>query len=95
MAQPIDSVVWRFQVRIRNDRDCYPLACFKLLNIKAFFIQQESRYVDRHLRVYGRGVFFHRLFLQDAQDVQRGGFGAADVAGTMAARARLVTGFAE
>ena len=95
VTQARDGVVGCFQVGIRNDRDRYPLACLKLLNIKAFFIQQKSRYIDRHLRVYGRGVVLHRLFLQDAQNVQRSGFSAADVAGTMAARARLMTGFTE
>ena len=41
------------------------------------------------------GVLLHGFLFEDAQDVQRGGFGAADVAGAGAARAGDVAGFGE
>src|SRR5207302_264559 len=44
----------------------------------------------RYLSDYLRGVLLHRFFLQDAQDVERRRFGAADMADAMAARARYV-----
>ena len=65
------------------------------MQIHAFFVEQESRDIDRHLGMHCRGVVLHRLFLNDAQDVQRGRFGAADVAGTVAARAGAVVRFAK
>ena len=40
-------------------------------------------------------VFLHRLFLDDAQDVQRGRFGVADKAGAVAARAGDVRAFGQ
>jgi hypothetical protein len=45
--------------------------------------------------VHRAGVVLHRLLFEDAQDVQRGRFGAADVAGAGAARAGDVAGFGE
>jgi hypothetical protein len=45
--------------------------------------------------MHGAGVLLHRLFFEDAQDVQRGRFGAADVAGAGAARAGDVAGFGQ
>jgi hypothetical protein len=48
-----------------------------------------------HLAVHGAGVLLHGLFFEDAQDVQGGGFGAADVAGAGAARAGDVAGFGQ
>ncbi len=43
--------------------------------------------------MHGGGVFLHRLFLDDAQDLQRGRLGVADVAGAVAARAGDVAAF--
>ena len=45
-------------------------AHFDGVNILTLFIQQESRYINRYLCVNRRCVFFHGLFLNDAQDVQ-------------------------
>ena len=95
VTQPGDGVIRRFQIDVRNQRDGDAMACFKLLNIMAFFVQEERRNVHRHLGMHGGGAFLHGFFLQDTQDVQRGGFGAAYMAGAVAARARLVAGFAE
>ena len=78
---------------ISDDR--HAVARLDQLEIDALLVQQEGRHVHRHLRVHGRRVLLHRLFLDDAQDVQRGRFGAADVARAVAARAGDVRGFAE
>jgi hypothetical protein len=64
-------------------------------DVDALFVEQEGGDVDRHLAVQGAGVFLHRFFFEDAQDVQRGRFGAADVAGAGAARAGDVAGLGE
>ena len=45
--------------------------------------------------MHGGGVVLHRLFLDDAQDLQRARFGVADVAGAVAARAGDVVAFAQ
>ena len=45
--------------------------------------------------MHGAAVFLHRLFLNDAQDVQSGGFCAADLAGAGTTRAGDGTAFAE
>ena len=52
-----------------------------------FFVQQERSDFHRHLRVHGGGVFFHRLLLDDPQNLQRRAFGVAHMAGAAAARA--------
>ena len=43
----------------------------------------------------GAGVFLHGFLFEDAQDVQRGRFGRADMAGTGAARAGDIAGLGE
>jgi hypothetical protein len=58
-----------------------------------FSFSRNAENVDRHLHVNRAGVFLHGLFLHDAQDVQRGGLGAADEAGAAAARAVDMGGF--
>ncbi len=65
------------------------------MDIDALFVQQEGGNIDRQLHMHRAGIFLHRLFLQDAQDVQRRRFGAANVAGAVAARAGVVAGFAQ
>ena len=93
VTQPRHAVIGRFQIDVWDQRDCDPMARFELLNVVALFIQQERRHVHRYLGMHGGGAFFHRFFLQNAQDVQRGGFRAANMAGAMATRTRFVTGF--
>ncbi len=61
----------------------------------ALLVEQIGRNVDRHLRVHRAGVFLHRFLLQDAQDVQRRRFNAANVAGAVAARAGDMAAFGE
>ena len=65
------------------------------MQVNAFFVEQESRDVHRHLGMHCRRVVLHRLFLNDAQDVQGGRFGTADMAGAVAARAGAVVGLAK
>ena len=61
---------------------------FDLGDFGTLFVQQERGNFDRHLRVYRGGVFFHRLFLDDAQNLQSRAFGVAHMARTTAAWAR-------
>ena len=44
---------------------------FDLVNVLALFVQQESGDIDWHLGMNRAGAFLHRLFLNDAQDMQR------------------------
>jgi hypothetical protein len=41
------------------------------LDVGALLVEQEGGDIDRHLRMHGAGVVLHRLFFEDAQDVQR------------------------
>ena len=68
---------------------------FDGLDIVALFVEQEGGDINRHLGVDGCRVVLHRLFFKDAQDMQRGRFGAADVTGAGAARAGDVVGFGQ
>src|SRR5574340_575260 len=65
------------------------------MDVGAFLVEQERGDIHRHLHVDRRAAFLHRLFLNDAQDVQRGRFGAADVADAAAPRAGDVVAFAQ
>ena len=60
-----------------------------------FFVQQEGCHVHGHLRVHFAGVFFHCGILNQAQNVQRGGFDAADNPCSRAARAGNVAAFGQ
>ena len=64
-------------------------------DVVALLVEQEGGDIHRNLAVQGAGVVLHGLFFEDAQDVQRGRFGAADVAGAVAARAGDVAGLGE
>ena len=50
---------------------------------------------DWYLGVEHRGVFLHRLFLDDPQDVQCGRIGAANMSRAVAAGARDIAAFAQ
>ena len=92
-AQAFDFVIRRFQVDVRNQQHRHLETRFDFVNILAFFVEQECRDIDRHLRVNGAGAFLHRFFLNNAQDMQRGRCGIADVAEAMTARARDIRRF--
>ena len=90
VAQALDRVVRRFEMAIRNEQHVDLESRLDRQHFGSLFVQQERRDVDRNLRDDLRGVLLHRLFLQDAQDVERARFGAADVADAVAARTRDV-----
>ena len=90
-----DVVVRVFQMGVGNHQDGYVQPLFQAEQLGAFFVEQEGGHVHRHLGVHFFGVVLHRLFLDDAQHVQGGGFDAADHAGTGAARAGHVAAFAQ
>src|SRR5258706_3820001 len=87
VLQALHLVVRRLEVGVGHQHEVHLQASLELLDLGALLVQQEGRNVDRYLHVHGAGVLFHRLFLDDAQDMQRRRFGAADEAGAAAARA--------
>ncbi|CUI79887.1 Uncharacterised protein [Achromobacter xylosoxidans] len=95
VAQALDVVMRRFQVLVGDQHQVDLQAGFHLGDVGALFVQQVGRHVDRHLGVDRRGVFLHGFFLQQAQDVQGAGFGVADHAGAVAARAGDVRAFVQ
>ena len=78
---------------IRNQQYIDLEAHFQLVNLLAFFVEQEGRDIDRHLCVNRAGAFFHRFFLNDAQDMQGRGCGIANVTQTVAAWAGDIARF--
>ena len=94
-ADAVDFVVRIFQVDIRNQDDVHIQTLFHRKQLGAFFIQQEGGDIDRHLCAYFAGVVFHCFFLNDAQNVQGGGFDTADNTGTGTARTRNMAAFAQ
>ncbi len=95
MAQSLEPVVRRFEVLVGHQQHGDALLQFDLGDFRALLIQQEAGHFDRHLHMDGSGVFLHRLFLNHAQDLQCAGFGVADVAGAVAARAGDVAAFGQ
>ncbi|MNT76126.1 hypothetical protein D3C72_2150900 [compost metagenome] len=95
MTYAHDLVVRGFQVQVRNQHHRHIQTRFDGVDLGTLLVEQESGHIDRHLRVHRAGVFLHRFFLDDAQDVQGGGFDAADEADTVATRAGFVTGFTQ
>ena len=95
MAQARHGVVGRLEVHVRDEQDAHLQAGFHRLELAALLVQQVRGDLDRHLGVHGRAVLLHRLFLDDAQDVQGGGFDTADVADAVAARAGDVARLAQ
>ena len=87
VAQARNLVMGRFQVRIRDQYHIDLEAGLDAVDIGALLIQQVGGHIHRNLGMHGGGVFLHRFFLDDAQDMQRGGFDAADMADAVAARA--------
>ena len=90
VAQALDEVVGRLEVRVRNEQQVHFEARLDLEDLAALLVEEIRRHVDGNLGMDRGGVLLHRLFLQDAQHVQRRGRGIADVARAMAARAGRV-----
>ena len=95
MPHAYDFVGGRFQVAVRNNDQIDAMARFDMRDINAFFVQQESADIHGYLAMQGTGVVLHGFFFKNAQDVQRGGFSAADMACAGAARAGNVAGFSQ
>ncbi len=95
VAQALELVVRRLQVRVRNQQHVQALLEFDARNLLALLIEQEGHHLHRHLHVHGSGVVLHRLFLHHAQNLQGRAFGITDVAGALAARAGDVRAFAQ
>ena len=82
-----------FQIRIRNQEHGHIQPFFHAEQFGAFFVQQERGHVHRHLRVHFARVVLHYRVLNQAQNVQRGGFNAADNARASTARAGNMAAF--
>ena len=95
VAQAGDRVRRRLEVNVRDQQDGDLVAQFDGLDVRTLLVEQEGGDIDRNLDMHGAGVFLHCFLFEDAQDVQRGGFGRADVASAGAARAGDVAGFGE
>ncbi|CNS44462.1 Uncharacterised protein [Neisseria gonorrhoeae] len=80
---------------VRNQDDVHIQTLFHCKQLGAFFVQQEGGDIDGHLGAHFAGVVLHRFFLNHAQNVQGGGFDAADHAGAGAARTGGVAAFAQ
>ncbi len=93
MAQALELVVRRIEVLVRDQHDADLEARLDLVDFLTLFVEQEGGHLDRHLAVDRRGVFLHRFFLNDPQDLQRGRFGIADVTGAVTARAGHMAAF--
>src|SRR6266568_4034084 len=95
VPQALHLVIRRFQVDVRNQHDVDLEPRLDGMNVGAFLVQQERSDIHRHLGVHRRAVLLHRLFLDDAQDMERRGLRTADMAGAVAARAGDVAAFPE
>ncbi|KAF4531234.1 hypothetical protein B566_EDAN019292 [Ephemera danica] len=82
-------------VLVRHQQHGDALLEFNFRDLGALLVQQEAGHLHRHLHMHGGGVFLHRLFLHHAQDLQRGRFRVANMAGAVAARAGDVAAFAQ
>ena len=70
MAKTLNLVVGRIDVFVGNENDADLETRFEFGDVGALFIEKEARNLHRHLDMHGCCVFFHRLFLKDAQNVQ-------------------------
>ncbi|MDH4192340.1 MAG: hypothetical protein OEW21_19310, partial [Betaproteobacteria bacterium] len=93
VAQPLNLVVRGFQMGIGNQHDVYLETRLEFLDFRPLLVEQEGGDIDGDLGMHRAGVFLHRLFLQDAQHVQRRRFGATNESRAAAARAADVRGF--
>ena len=69
MPQPLDRVVRRLEVAVRDEQDVDLESGFDRQHFGAFFVEQERCDVDRNLRHHLCGGLLHCFFLQDAQDM--------------------------
>ena len=90
-----DFVMRIFQIRVRNQEHGHVQPLFHAEQFGAFFIQQERGHIHRHLRMHFARVVLHRRILNQAQNVQRGGFDAADNARAGTARAGNMAAFGQ
>ncbi|CAG2153748.1 hypothetical protein LMG19282_04464 [Cupriavidus campinensis] len=93
MAQALQLVVRGFQVLVGDQQHVHLEAQLDQVDFLTLLVQQESGHFHRHLAVDGGRVLLHRLFLDDAQHLQGGRFGIADVTCSIAARAGDVRAF--
>ena len=87
MLQALQFVVGRVQRLVGHQQHIDALLELDLGDLGALFVEQETGHFNRHLHQHGGRAVFQRLFLNDAQDLQRRGLGVADVARATAARA--------
>ena len=90
-----DFVMRIFQIRVRNQEHGHVQPLFHAEQFGAFFIQQERGHVHGHLCVHFARVVLHRRILNQTQNVQRGGFDAADNARAGTARAGNMAAFGQ
>lgn len=95
VTQTNDFVRRRLKVPIGDNDQIDPMTHFYARNVDAFFVEQEGADIDRYLAMQRAGIFLHGLFFEDAQDVQRGRFRTANVAGAGATRTSDVAGFGQ
>ena len=69
MAHAVQFIMRRFQIFVWNQDDVGFRARFEDVNFSTLFIQQERGHIDRDLHIECGSVFFHRFFLDDAQDM--------------------------
>src|SRR5690554_1494711 len=87
VAQALDVVVWGFQILVGDKNKVYLQARLNLGDVAALLVQQEGCHVHRDLRMQGGSAFLHGFFLKQSQYLQGAGFGIADHACTVTARA--------
>ena len=95
MPHPLDLVVRGLEVEVGDEEDADLGATFERGEVGAFLVQQEGRDIDRYLRVNAGTVLFHRLFLDDAQDMQGRRLDRSDESGAAATRAGDITCLAQ
>ena len=93
--QTLKFVVRCFEVLVGDHHYSHAMTGFDFQDLAPLFIQQKCRHIDRCLYMDGSRVFLHCLFLDDAQYLQAGRFGIANVTGAIAARAGDVAAFGE
>ncbi len=94
VTKAFDLVVGSLEIRVRDQHHVDLEPRFDRMDVGALFVEQERGDVYRHLGVHRGAVLLHRFFLDDAQDMKRSRFGAADVTGAVAARAGDVAALA-
>ena len=94
-AQTLDVVMGRLKERVGDEHDRHAVAGFELGNFASLFVEKERGDIDRNLGVQCTRAFLGGFLLQNAQHLQGAGFGVADDADAVAARAGDVVAFGE